>query len=198
MPGAMRCSPWSGLPARTISMRPTCSRSLRLRSPRTPAKALQNGRKPPNGSIHKPRQPKPLLATEPSAALRDQLIAEIQQLKDATISRYGRTGDCPPRTRSRRTMPVPSRRPIKELLSPDQMAPAARTWQALDATNIPNRASPLPQGRPQAQQGPSRVRRSASLPGLPALALRCPSSQICPAAIARTQGQRRIYRAAVP
>ena len=41
-----------------------------------------NGRKPPNGSIHKPRQPKPLLAIEPSAALRDELIAEIQQLKD--------------------------------------------------------------------------------------------------------------------
>jgi len=41
-----------------------------------------NGRKPPNGSIHKPRQPKPLLAIESSAALRDELIAEIQKLKD--------------------------------------------------------------------------------------------------------------------
>jgi hypothetical protein len=39
-------------------------------------------RKPPDGSIHKPRQPKPILATEPSAALRDQLIAEIQNLTD--------------------------------------------------------------------------------------------------------------------
>jgi hypothetical protein len=36
--------------------------------------------KRPNGSIHK--QPKPILAMEPSAALRDQLIAEINQLKD--------------------------------------------------------------------------------------------------------------------
>src|SRR6266481_1276073 len=33
-----------------------------------------------NGSIHKPRQPKPLLAGETSAALRDQLIGEIQNL----------------------------------------------------------------------------------------------------------------------
>jgi ERF superfamily len=41
-----------------------------------------NGRKPPNGSIHRPRQPKPLLAIEPSATLRDELIAEIQQVKD--------------------------------------------------------------------------------------------------------------------
>jgi ERF superfamily len=40
------------------------------------------GRKPPNGSIHRPRQPKPILAAEASAALRDQLIAEINQLKD--------------------------------------------------------------------------------------------------------------------
>ncbi len=39
--------------------------------------------KRPNGSIHKPRQPKPVLATEPSAALRDQLIGEINELKDS-------------------------------------------------------------------------------------------------------------------
>jgi hypothetical protein len=39
-------------------------------------------RKPPNGSIHKPRQPKPIFAAEASAALRDQLIAEIQNLTD--------------------------------------------------------------------------------------------------------------------
>jgi ERF superfamily len=37
--------------------------------------------KRPNGSMHKPRQPKPILAAEPSAALRDQLIAEINELK---------------------------------------------------------------------------------------------------------------------
>jgi len=36
----------------------------------------------PNSSIHKPRQPKPVLATEPSARLRDQLIGEIQHLAD--------------------------------------------------------------------------------------------------------------------
>jgi len=37
-------------------------------------------RKPPNGSIHK--QPRPVLTTEPSAALRHELIAEVQNLKD--------------------------------------------------------------------------------------------------------------------
>src|SRR5712671_1710197 len=39
-------------------------------------------RKRSNGSIHKSRQPKPVLAAEPSAALRDQLIEEINVLKD--------------------------------------------------------------------------------------------------------------------
>jgi ERF superfamily len=46
------------------------------------SQAAQNGRKPTDGSIHRPRQPKPLLAIEPSATLRDQLIDEIQKLKD--------------------------------------------------------------------------------------------------------------------
>src|SRR6266487_5445118 len=41
-----------------------------------------SSRKRPNGSIHKPRQPKPVLAAEPSAALRDLLIAEMIELKD--------------------------------------------------------------------------------------------------------------------
>ena len=37
-------------------------------------------RKPSNGSVHKPRQPKPVLAAEPSAELRDQLLTEITAL----------------------------------------------------------------------------------------------------------------------
>jgi hypothetical protein len=41
-----------------------------------------NGGRPRTGSIHKPRQPKSILAVEPSAALRAQLIAEIHDLKD--------------------------------------------------------------------------------------------------------------------
>ena len=43
---------------------------------------VQYIRKPTNGSIHKPRQPKPVLANEPSATLREQLIGEIAMLKD--------------------------------------------------------------------------------------------------------------------
>ena len=40
--------------------------------------AEPNTRRPRNGSVHKPRQPKPVLNAEPSATLRDQLVAEIQ------------------------------------------------------------------------------------------------------------------------
>lgn len=40
-------------------------------------------RKSSNGSIHKPRQSKPVLSAEPSAALRDQLVAEIKELNGA-------------------------------------------------------------------------------------------------------------------
>lgn len=50
--------------------------------PAGPDRIVQNTRRPPNGSIHKPRQPKPVLASEPSAALRDQLVTEINSLKD--------------------------------------------------------------------------------------------------------------------
>src|SRR5450631_1748469 len=39
------------------------------------SRSTENGRKPANGSIHKPRLPKPILAVEPSAILRDELVA---------------------------------------------------------------------------------------------------------------------------
>jgi hypothetical protein len=42
----------------------------------------QVGRKPLNGSLHKPREPKSVLAPEASAELREQLLAEIKNLKD--------------------------------------------------------------------------------------------------------------------
>jgi hypothetical protein len=41
-----------------------------------------NIRKPSNGSIHKPQQPKTVLAVEASAKIRDQMIGEIAQLKN--------------------------------------------------------------------------------------------------------------------
>jgi hypothetical protein len=44
---------------------------------------IPNGARPGTGSIHKPRQPKSILAVEPSAALRAQLIEEIHDLKDS-------------------------------------------------------------------------------------------------------------------
>jgi ERF superfamily len=45
-------------------------------------RAEPNSRGRGNGSVHRPRQPKPVLTAEPSATLRDQLVAEIRELKD--------------------------------------------------------------------------------------------------------------------
>ena len=60
-----------------------------LTEPAPPVEAAEDaslsaptGRKSPNGSVHKPKQPRPILAAEPSATLRDQLMSEIQNLKD--------------------------------------------------------------------------------------------------------------------
>jgi hypothetical protein len=47
-----------------------------------PENPNQNSRIIRNGSIHRPRQPKAILEIEPSATLRDQLIAEINELED--------------------------------------------------------------------------------------------------------------------
>ena len=49
--------------------------------PASPERDRRTDRKTRNGTIHKPRQPKPVLAAGPSAILRDQLIAELQSLK---------------------------------------------------------------------------------------------------------------------
>ena len=49
--------------------------------PTSPEEAPRTNRKTRNGTIHKPRQPKPVLAAGPSAILRDQLLAELQSRK---------------------------------------------------------------------------------------------------------------------
>ena len=49
--------------------------------PASPEENSPTDRKTRNGTIHKPRQPKPVLAAAPSVILRDQLIAELQSLK---------------------------------------------------------------------------------------------------------------------
>jgi hypothetical protein len=52
-----------------------------LPAPAETNRSAQTNRKPSNGSIHNPWQPKPLLASQPSASLREQLIAEIGRTK---------------------------------------------------------------------------------------------------------------------
>ena len=57
--------------------------STAIHAPVNPSESLQNNRKSPSGStIHKSRVPKPVLSAEASSTLRDQLVAEILELKD--------------------------------------------------------------------------------------------------------------------
>jgi hypothetical protein len=99
----------------------------------------QNGRKQPNRSIHKPRQPQPVLAAEPSATLRDQLVAEIHDLK----------GDDDQALWAHRRLPA------KNSLTADDARAVEAAYQAkLDATNRDARGQPdqlpgpLPETRP--------------------------------------------------
>ena len=77
------------------------------------------------------RQPKPLLAIEPSAALRDQLIAEIPTSRTVMISPCGHTVACPPRTRSQ----PPTRNGSKQA-----SRPSSRNSASLGSPQIPPRA----------------------------------------------------------
>jgi hypothetical protein len=61
---------------------PVAEPSSAIEAPVEQGGAMPNNRRARNGSLHKPRQPKPLLAAEPSATLRDRLVAEINDLKD--------------------------------------------------------------------------------------------------------------------
>ena len=128
-----------------------------------PSQDAPNGRKPTNGSIHKPRQPKPLLAIEPSAALRDELIAEIQELKDSDDLALWAHRRLP----AKNTLTAVDARAVEvayqEVLVVTNQPPLGAA--ALDQPRVQT-SFPTVQDRPQAQQGPSRVCSSASLPDL--------------------------------
>jgi ERF superfamily len=95
-----------------------------------------NNRKPPNGSVHKPRQPRTVLATLPSAALRDQLVAEIQDLKhDDDLALWAHR-----------------RLPTKNTLAADDARAVEAAYQAvLDAANpdVRGQLGPVPIQSPE-------------------------------------------------
>jgi hypothetical protein len=107
-------------------------------APVEPGRAEPNSRGRGNGSVHRPRQPKPVLTAEPSATLRDQLVAEIRELKD---------GDDLALWAHRRL-------PAKNMLTADDARAVEAAYQGvLDATNrddqgqlgqVPDHTSELP------------------------------------------------------
>jgi hypothetical protein len=59
----------------------TCFEPTPINAPEDGSLSQGTNQKTTNGSIHKPRQSKPLLAQDPSATLREKLITEIGTLK---------------------------------------------------------------------------------------------------------------------
>jgi hypothetical protein len=78
---SMRASAVSNVSRSTIAIN-SSDCSCRLGGFQDNNPSAPTNRQPPNSSVRKPRQPKPVLAAEASAALSDQLIAEIQRLKE--------------------------------------------------------------------------------------------------------------------
>jgi ERF superfamily protein len=110
-----------------------------IEAPVEPGGVMPNNRRSRNGSVHKPRQPKPMLATEASAALRDQLVTEIIELKD---------GD-------ELALWAHRRLPAKNALTADDARAVEAAYQtALDATNRDD------QGRPEQDPGSTPELRS--------------------------------------
>src|SRR5882724_1600670 len=123
------------LDAPDTSLEPTSNNA-----PEDGSLSQRSNQKRTNGSIHKPRQSKPLLAQDPSAALREQLITEIGNLKsgdDLAIWAHRRL-------------------PAKNTLVADDARVVEAAYQAvLDAVDLP----PLPDepqrdDRDQAAQSP--------------------------------------------
>jgi ERF superfamily len=97
-------------------------------APVEPGRAEPNSRGRRNGSVHRPRQPKPVLTAEPSATLRDQLVAEIRELKD---------GDDLALWAHRRL-------PAKNMLTADDARAVEAAYQAI--LNAVNRDAQIPSG----------------------------------------------------
>ena len=79
MRGDTHCSRWWALPGKTILMRRICPPPPQLATVKVGRPTSQGSQ---NGTMHRPRQAKPVLGAEPSAALRDQLLKEINDLTD--------------------------------------------------------------------------------------------------------------------
>jgi putative transposase len=192
--------------------------SVAAAAPVEPDGTEPNGRKPRNGSVDRPRQSKPLLATGPSAILREQLVAEIRDLTDEETH----------------ALWAHRRLPAKNSLTTDDAHTVEAAYQAAlgaiardveselgqapsfdPGPTSPEQAfavvdSPVAEGQQSSiadMVTPLRntVRRRnhlafvcrPTMPGLPAVTWRCASSEICPTPSSRTQGQRRVHRACV-
>jgi ERF superfamily len=147
----------------------------------------QNGRML-NGS--KPKPARVMLGSGPSAALRDQLIAEIGNLKTEDELAVWAKGRLP----AKNTLLAEDAQAVESaylgaLAVSDRALGSVGARRGPGSTKTTGRGSK--RGRPNGptatqggqgpQQGPSTVRSHATLPGLSEIAVRPAPSQICPA-----------------
>jgi ERF superfamily len=125
-----------------------------IEAPVEPGRAEPNTRGRRNGSVHRPRQPKPVLTAEPSATLRDQLVLEIHDLKDSDDLAVW----------AHRQLPAKN-----TLTADDARAVEAAYQNALDATNRDDQDQPgeVPSPTPEPRSTNSE-NGAAVIHGLPA------------------------------
>ena len=172
-------------------------------------------RKPP------PRSPKPLLAPDVSAALRDRLVGEIEHLASAddltgwaqrvlpqknTLTREDArlveeafqtrmsALQCPTGRRSERGCQRRRRAPRTALMS--TVADSSRGATARRGSA--RRGYRIPKDPTKTRQAPPRLRFNAAVSRLRPLSLRCASPALRSAAGARAQAKRRVHRPALP
>ena len=168
---------------------------------------------PTNGTVYRPRHPKPVLASAQSAALRDQLLGEMADLKDGEAlalwthrrlpSKNALTAD------DARIIDAAGQRILEICRDPeiDQAGkpPAPATPKTADVVTVSevDQTQPATATAYRVLSKPSRKRNKAHLvfvasQPLPTNAVRRAPSQICSTTSSRKKSQRRIHCAAMP
>jgi hypothetical protein len=116
-------------------------------APEDESQNRRTSHKPSKGSNHKPRQSKPLLACEPSATLRQELIAEIEDLKpDEDLALWAHR-----------------RLPAKNTLTADDARAVEAAYQVVLDSQQPSLDQPQRDGPGEAGQKPNPEGRQTSV-----------------------------------
>ena len=167
---------------------------------------------PPPGPRYPLRVP-PILAADPSAQLRDRLLAELGDLQSSDEAADWANRSLP----AKNTLIVADAQLVEDGFRIKMAAlgrgtarrssarpPKTRMRQPKNPGNLVRQGLRTGRGRhsgqdhPPARQGPPQIRLLTALPGVRPFTRRRPPSALCPASSARPQGQRRVHCPGVP